>query len=162
MKKILVVDDSPAWRMFHKNNLEEVFTELDIADYKIDYGTSGREGYDFVMQNHDNPYDLIISDLQMEEDFAPKFAGEWFIEQVKTFNKYFNTKIIICSGCYNIKLPLIIDDAFVNFDQERTTAVLKCLNNFAEENQVLYFTCHAKMIKSILESEKIPHNLIEL
>ncbi len=103
MKKILVVDDSPAWRMFHKNNLEEVFTELDIADYKIDYGTSGREGYDFVMQNHDNPYDLIISDLQMEEDFAPKFAGEWFIEQVKTFNKYFNTKIIICSGCYNIK-----------------------------------------------------------
>ena len=62
----------------------------------------------------------------------------------------------------NIKLPLIIDDAFVNFDQERTTAVLKCLNNFAEENQVLYFTCHAKMIKSILESEKIPHNLIEL
>lgn len=103
MKKILVVDDSPAWRAFHKNNIEEIFIELDIKDYKIDYGISGREGYDFVMQNNDNPYDLIISDLQMEEDFAPKFAGEWFVEQVKTFNKYFNTKIIICSGCYNIK-----------------------------------------------------------
>ena len=55
------------------------------------------------MQNHDNPYDLIITDLQMEEDFAPKYAGEWLCEQIKTFNKYFNTKIIICSGCYNIR-----------------------------------------------------------
>ena len=54
-------------------------------------------------KNHDSPYDLIISDLQMEEDFEPKYAGEWFIEQVRTFSKYFNTKIIICSGCYNIK-----------------------------------------------------------
>lgn len=103
MKKILIVDDSPAWRVFHKNNLDEVFIELDSTDYKLDLAASGKEGYDFVMQNHDNPYDIIISDLQMEEDFAPKYAGEWFVEQVKTFNKYFNTKIIVCSGCYNIK-----------------------------------------------------------
>ncbi len=103
MKKILIVDDSPAWRVFHKNNIEEVFLEADIDEYKIDLTISGREGYDFVMQNNENPYDIIISDLQMEEDFVPKYAGEWFVEQVKTFSKYFNTKIIICSGCYNIK-----------------------------------------------------------
>ena len=36
MKKILVVDDSPAWRVFHKNNLEEVFIETGTTDYKID------------------------------------------------------------------------------------------------------------------------------
>lgn len=103
MKKILVVDDSPAWRAFHKNNLEEVFIEIETTDYKIDIADSARSGYDYVMQNHDSPYDLIISDLQMEEDFEPKYAGEWFVEQVGTFSKYFNTKIIICSGCYNIK-----------------------------------------------------------
>ena len=39
----------------------------------------------------------------MEEDFNPKFAGEWFIEQIKTFKNFLNTKVIICSGCYNIK-----------------------------------------------------------
>lgn len=103
MKKILVVDDSPAWSGFHKNNIEEVFIELDKNDYRIDVASSGRGGYDFVMQNNDIPYDLIVSDLQMEEDFAPKYAGEWFVEQVKTFSKYYKTKIIICSGCYNIK-----------------------------------------------------------
>ena len=103
MKKILIVDDSPAWRVFHKNNIEEIFIETDESDYQIDLAVSAREGYDFVMQNNDSPYDLIISDLQMEEDFSPKYAGEWFVEQVKTFHKYFNTQIIISSGCYNIK-----------------------------------------------------------
>lgn len=103
MKKILIVDDSPAWRVFHKNNIEEIFIEIGNNDYKIDLAISARNGYDFIMQNNENPYDLIISDLQMEEDFAPKYAGEWFVEQVKTFRKYFKTKIIISSGCYNIK-----------------------------------------------------------
>lgn len=103
MRKILIVDDSPAWRVFHKNNVEEIFIELESSDYKIDLAGSAREGYDFVMQNNNTPYDLIISDLQMEEDFSPKYAGEWFVEQVQTFSKYFKTKIIISSGCYNIK-----------------------------------------------------------
>lgn len=62
----------------------------------------------------------------------------------------------------NLSLPLIIDDAFVNFDYKRTTAVLKCLKEFSENNQVLYFTCHVKMIKDILDSEDIKYNLIEL
>jgi CheY-like chemotaxis protein len=105
MKKILVVDDSPAWHGFHKKFLEEVFIELETAeeDYKLDFAVSGKDGYNYIMQNNDSPYDLIISDLQMEEDYSPKYAGEWFVEQVKTFSNYFNTKIVICSGCYNIK-----------------------------------------------------------
>lgn len=105
MKRILAVDDSPAWRMFHKTNLEEIFIELDIqeSDYVLDIAESARQGYDFIMQNNNTPYDIIITDLQMESDFEPKFAGEWLAEQVKTFDKYFNTKVILCSGCYNIK-----------------------------------------------------------
>ncbi len=39
----------------------------------------------------------------MEEDFEPKYAGEWFVEQIQTFKNYINTKIVISSGCYNIK-----------------------------------------------------------
>ncbi len=103
MKKILIADDSYGWREFHITNLKEIFLELEIDDYKLDIANSAKEGYEFIMQNNNSPYDLVITDLQMEEDFSPKYAGEWLIEQIKTFNKYFNTKIIICSGCYNIK-----------------------------------------------------------
>lgn len=59
-------------------------------------------------------------------------------------------------------LPIIIDDAFVNFDKARTTAILKCLNEFSKTNQVLYFTCHTDSVKEILKKEKIKHNYIEL
>jgi len=103
MKKVLVVDDSFSWLNFHKNALEEIFIELDYSDYQIDTAACAREGYDYVMQNNDSPYNLIISDLQMEDDFHPKYAGEWFIEQVHTFRNYTGSKIIICSGCYNIR-----------------------------------------------------------
>ena len=59
-------------------------------------------------------------------------------------------------------MPLIIDDAFVNFDRERTCAVLECLEEFSKTNQVLFFTCHDKAVKEILNNSKIKHHLISL
>ena len=52
--------------------------------------------------------------------------------------------------------------AFVNFDKERMTAVLRCLSEFSQKNQVLFFTCHTNTIKEILKNEKINYNLIEI
>jgi hypothetical protein len=40
----------------------------------------------------------------MESDFLPKLAGEWLVEQIKTYDKYYkNTKIIIVSASPNIE-----------------------------------------------------------
>lgn len=42
-----------------------------------------------------------------------------------------------------IELPVIMDDLFVNFDEERTEAAVECLIEVArEEQQILFFTCH--------------------
>ncbi len=42
-----------------------------------------------------------------------------------------------------VELPLVMDDLFVNFDQERTEAAADCLLEVAREGQqVLFFTCH--------------------
>jgi DNA-binding NarL/FixJ family response regulator len=103
MKRVLIVDDSSSWRMFHKNSIDEVFIEAEIDEYEIDVAASAREGYDLLLQSNDKAYDLIISDLQMEEDFAPKYAGEWFVEQIRGFKAQTNCKVVVCSGCYNIK-----------------------------------------------------------
>ncbi len=48
-------------------------------------------------------------------------------------------------------LPLIIDDAFVNFDARRTKNALKCLVEFSKTNQILFFTCHTEIILKFLE-----------
>ena len=98
MKKILIVDDVKGWRDYHSQVLSELF-----PDSLILKAESARKGYDLLMENNDKPFDIIISDLQMENDFEPKYAGEWFVEQVKTFKSYINTRVIISSGCYNIR-----------------------------------------------------------
>lgn len=98
-KRILIVDDVPGWIRFHKNNLEYLDQELEI-----DTALSAREGVAKVEAAIDNPYDVIFTDLQMESDFLPKYAGEWFIEQIKTYSKYYpNTKIVIVSASPEIK-----------------------------------------------------------
>lgn len=48
-------------------------------------------------------------------------------------------------------LPLIIDDAFVNFDAIRTRQGIKCLIEFAKNNQILFFTCHSDIMKKHFE-----------
>ena len=97
--KILIVDDMPAWREFHKNILEEIFIE---QEYQIDLTCSAREGLEKLYENTQSPYNLIITDLQMEDEFRPKYAGEWLVEQIKTLPSYKNSRVIISSGAYNI------------------------------------------------------------
>ena len=64
---------------------------------------SAKEGYDLLIEHNAEPFDVIFTDLQMENDFEPKYAGEWFIEQIKTFKSYTKTKIVIISATYNIR-----------------------------------------------------------
>ena len=97
--KILIVDDSPKWIMHHESVLREIF-ENKIS---IDTADCAKAGVEKITLSIDNPYDVILTDMQMESDFLPLFAGEWFIKQIKFFKEYKNTKIIIISATSNIK-----------------------------------------------------------
>lgn len=98
-KKILIVDDSKGWLDYHKSALTQIFGD----EYILEMVYSGREGYNAVYNNLKEPYALIISDLQMEMDFEPKLAGEWFAEQVRKLKEYQSTPIILISAMYNIR-----------------------------------------------------------
>lgn len=100
MKKILVVDDVKGWRDQHILILNELLG----GNAVFDTASSAREGYEAVYNNINEPYDLIITDLQMEEDFSPKYAGEWFVEQVRKLTQYNKTRIVIISATYNLRL----------------------------------------------------------
>lgn len=111
MKRILIVDDVPGWVRFHEQNIRH----LNIPNIEIDTAISAREALSKLEVSIDNPYDVIFTDLQMESDFLPKYAGEWLIEQIKTFKEYNSTKIVIISASPNIRI-------------------------IAEKNQVLYLS----------------------
>lgn len=100
MKRILIVDDVPGWVRFHEQNIRH----LNIPNIEIDTANSAREAISKLEVSIDNPYDVIFTDLQMESDFLPKYAGEWLIEQIKTFKEYNSTKIVIISASPNIRI----------------------------------------------------------
>ena len=100
MKKVLIVDDVPGWVRFHKTNIEY----LSIPNLEIDCAYCAREALAKIESSIDNPYSVIFTDLQMESDFLPKLAGQWLIEQIKTYSKYYaDSKIVIISASPSIK-----------------------------------------------------------
>lgn len=98
MKKVLIVDDVPGWVRFHQNNIE--YLNLGI---EIDTANSAREAVTKLEASIDEPYTTIFTDLQMESDFLPMMAGEWFVKQIKTYSKYYkDTKVVIVSASPSI------------------------------------------------------------
>jgi uncharacterized protein YhaN len=49
-------------------------------------------------------------------------------------------------------LPLLVDDALVNFDNERARAALKVLGNLGAKTQVIFFTHHQHMVHLAVEA----------
>ncbi len=45
-------------------------------------------------------------------------------------------------GMEKTKLPIFLDDVFVQYDKERKKIAMEYLEEISEENQVIYFTCH--------------------
>lgn len=99
MKKILIVDDVPGWIRFHVNNINY----LGVQDLVIDTASCAIEGVSKIEASIDEPYDVIFTDLQMESNFLPKLAGQWFVEQIKTYKEYNNSKIVIVSASPSIR-----------------------------------------------------------
>lgn len=97
-KSILIVEDSPQWQRFHLDMIKS----YNKGDFEIRIASSAREGLEIVQENTEKPFDLIFSDMQMESDFHPDFAGEWFIKQVKQIPRYNKTLLVIVSATYNI------------------------------------------------------------
>lgn len=97
MKRILVVDDSIKWVEYHIEALKLQ------ENFEIETAYSAKSGLAKVEVNIDNPFDIIFTDMQMETDFLPLYAGEWFIEQIKTFKEYKDTKIVIISATSDVK-----------------------------------------------------------
>ena len=95
--RILIVDDAPSWRRYH----EDVIRQIYKGKYEIETASSATEANDIIYG--DSPFDIVLTDMQMESDYLPLYAGEWLIEQIQKMEAYKNSRIIIISAAYNIK-----------------------------------------------------------
>ncbi len=66
-------------------------------------------------------------------------------------------------GKNNDPLPLVLDDVFIHFDDERAAAALQVLGEYAATNQVLFFTHHERLrelARRVVPSERrVEHDL---
>jgi uncharacterized protein YhaN len=53
-----------------------------------------------------------------------------------------------------VPLPLLFDDIFVNFDEQRIAHGFKVLRELAKDQQILFFTCHQRVL-DLLQKENV-------
>ena len=107
-------------------------------------------------QMSENKYHKVIAPIDkknievIREDglrILPQYLSRGTTEQL-----YLAVRIALVEEFSKYKvLPVILDDIFVNFDNNRLLNALMILNKLAERHQIILFTCHSHMAKSIIE-----------
>jgi len=95
--KILLVDDSLEWLKFHLQAFSQLFQD---DSFEISTAMSAREGFNKAV-SVENSFDLIITDLEMEDVFGDVYAGEWLLSNLIS-KKTLSARYLIISGSYNI------------------------------------------------------------
>ena len=88
--RFLVVDDGYDWIKFHSQNIKHTMPHA-----QIDVAMSGFEALNMVLKQDENYYDIILSDMQMEDVEGESYAGIWLIKRLLASGKCEKAKIII-------------------------------------------------------------------
>lgn len=106
------------------------------------------------------------SDLKVDESLNVKINDSEKLIPLEQVSKgtieqiYLALRLAVADVMFGTnKMPVLLDDAFVLYDEERLSNTLKQFKNM--DRQIIVFTCH-KREKEILENLKISHSYIEL
>lgn len=92
--------------------------------------------------------------LKVKREDGKKFDVE-YLSRGTSEQLYFALKLAFVEQVADkIALPILIDDAFVNFDAQRTNYIVKLVEELAKKTQVLIFTARQDLVSS-LELEPI-------
>ncbi len=106
------------------------------ANRYLDLMTNGR----YKMGSDPRDSSLFIEDLRKES----KHVGEW--SSALSDQVYLSIKMAIAKEMGTEGLPLIIDDILVRFDSRRKQGACRALMEFAEDQQVIMFTCDSSLV----------------
>lgn len=74
---------------------------------------------------------------------------------------YLSLRLSALNEISDENMPIILDEAFAYFDNDRLANILKYINNNFKENQIIIFTCSDRE-KNVLDNLNIDYNLIKL
>ena len=153
MTKILIVDDIKGWRDYHSYYIKEMFSDKCF----IVTAESAKEGYDKLIENNNEPFDIILTDLQMEEDFEPKYAGEWFVEQIKTFKNIVIYHKINYNDDFNTNNRLQTPKNYKKFKRLFNSGI----NNLEHDNSLNQNNFRRKIIDEPHSKDSFPNSTLK-
>ncbi len=103
-----------------------------------------------------NDEEGIIVELPNGEYVSAEKLSGGTIEQL-----YLSLRLSMAKEISNENMPIILDEAFAYYDDERLESTLKFLINNFKENQIILFTCTNRE-KEVLDKININYNFIEL
>ena len=104
----------------------------------------------------DNSLEIGVINPDTEEIIDIDYLSGGTIDQL-----YFSLRFGIVDSINNEGLPLILDDCFIQYDDNRLKNIMKFLYEKSKERQIILFTCHNRE-NTILDEMKVEYNLIEL
>lgn len=109
--------------------------------------TSGR--YERIFAPMDKQ--MIVVERQDGLRFSPEELSRGTAEQL-----YISIRFALAMTYEsNDPFPLILDDIFVNFDDERKQAIVTIIEELAQKRQVLFFTCHDNVKELFVKKDVI-------
>ena len=140
--------------------LEEEYASLRLALDTLDSANTtlqnrfspalGRRAAEIFSQLTQGRYSGVVLDRSLHLSAEP--AGDTVYRDAALLSAgaadqlYLAVRLAICDLVLpaEAQVPIILDDALVNFDDERCAAALRYLKEAARTRQVLLFTCHSR------------------
>lgn len=86
---------------------------------------------------------IINTDLEVSvDDNGKTHKNNSLSDGYKDMVNFCSRMALVDSLFENVKPPIILDDPFVNLDDEKVPNALKLVKEISKENQVIYFACH--------------------
>ena len=104
----------------------------------------------------DNKLNISVVDPQIGEVVDIENLSGGTIDQL-----YFSLRFGIINSMTEDKLPLILDDCFIQYDNNRLNNILNLLIDIKDTRQVILFSCHNREMEA-LNNLNINYNLITL
>ena len=96
-------------------------------------------------------FDNYFKNYPNDQGYFGKYGGVYVSEELKQAMQEITEE----------KMPIILDETFAYYDNDRLENILKYLNENYKENQIIIFTCSNRE-KEIFEKCNIKYNHINL
>ena len=132
-----------------KNNVTPKFTE----NLSNNIAKISEEKYTKVGINEENG---LIVENEYGEYISAELLSTGTIDQL-----YLSLRLSMIDDLSNEKMPIILDEAFAYYDDNRLENIIKFLYNNMKDHQVIIFTC-TRREQEILNKLDIEYNLVEI